>query len=143
MCIRDRGSSLPARRYDGHAKTLGYSYPKSVVWNGYLYSGYSVNKEDIDVTRIPLGSLQLNATGTDPRASSELAPRSFLHSLVLSTGPTPRVATLLRPDGTVAARVTGNDRIEIGQDLPRGLYLLRLEGAGESRTAPVAKIGDR
>jgi hypothetical protein len=50
-------SDLPTQRYTGKAKTLGYSYPKSVVWGDYLYVGYSTNKEDIQITRIPLKSL--------------------------------------------------------------------------------------
>jgi hypothetical protein len=61
--LRSGGTNLPALVYPGTAKTLGYSYPKSTIWNGYLYSGYSVNKENIECTRVPLASLQLaNAT---------------------------------------------------------------------------------
>ena len=44
-------NDLPARRYPGPYK--GYSYPKSTIWKGYLYVGYSVNKEDIYITRVP------------------------------------------------------------------------------------------
>jgi regulation of enolase protein 1 (concanavalin A-like superfamily) len=57
------GTDLQALRYPGTAKTLGYSYPKSTVWNGYLYSGYSVNKEDVECTRVPLTSLQIATPG--------------------------------------------------------------------------------
>ncbi len=63
--IRKGGSDLQAQRYTGKAKTLGYSYPKSTIWNGYLYVSYSTNKEDVQYTRIPLGSLQLNSPITD------------------------------------------------------------------------------
>ena len=45
---------LPPRRYEGKAKTLGYSYPKAMVHNGKLYVSYSVNKEEVAVTRLPL-----------------------------------------------------------------------------------------
>lgn len=55
--LRKGGSELPPRRWEGKAKTLGYSYPKSMVANGYLYVGYSTNKEDIELTRVPLASL--------------------------------------------------------------------------------------
>lgn len=44
----------PPRRYEGKAKGLGYAYPHSVVFGKYLWVIYSVNKEDIEVARIPL-----------------------------------------------------------------------------------------
>jgi hypothetical protein len=47
----------PERRYKGKSKTLGYSYPGSYIWREYLYISYATNKEDIEVTRIPLSSL--------------------------------------------------------------------------------------
>lgn len=48
---------LPPLRYAGRFKRPGYHYPKSLIWNGYLYVAYSTNKEDIQVTRVPLASL--------------------------------------------------------------------------------------
>ena len=42
----------PERRYEGKAKTPGYSYPKAFVDKDFLYVAYSVNKEEIAVTRI-------------------------------------------------------------------------------------------
>ena len=45
---------LPPRRYEGKYKTLGYNYPKALFHNGNLYIGYSVNKEDVEVTIIKL-----------------------------------------------------------------------------------------
>jgi hypothetical protein len=68
--IRKGGTDLPAQRYPGKAKTLGYSYPKATIWNGYLYVSYSTNKEDAQYTRIPLSSLQLNSLTTDIDAYS-------------------------------------------------------------------------
>jgi hypothetical protein len=44
----------PEKRFDGKAKTLGYSYPKAIVDKDFLYVAYSVNKEEIAVTRLPL-----------------------------------------------------------------------------------------
>jgi len=44
-------------RYEGKAKTPGFSYPKAFVSGKNLYMAYSVNKEDIAVTRLPLESL--------------------------------------------------------------------------------------
>jgi hypothetical protein len=48
---------LQPLRFEGQYKRPGYHYPKSVVWNGHLYVGYSANKEDVQVTRIPLDAL--------------------------------------------------------------------------------------
>ena len=50
-------ADLPPRRYEGRYKTLGYSYPKAVVANSCLYIGYSVNKEDVACTIVPLWSV--------------------------------------------------------------------------------------
>ena len=42
------------RRFEGAYKDPGYSYPGAVVWGDHLYVTYATNKEDIEVTRIPL-----------------------------------------------------------------------------------------
>jgi hypothetical protein len=55
--LRAGGSDLPSLRYEGNAKTLGHSYPKSLIHDGNLYVGYSVNTEDVQLTRVPLESL--------------------------------------------------------------------------------------
>ena len=44
----------PELRFEGKAKTLGYNYPKAFVSKDFLYVAYSVNKEEIAVTRLPL-----------------------------------------------------------------------------------------
>lgn len=55
---RLRGKAdLQPLRFEGQYKRPGYHYPKSVVWNGFLYVGYAANKEDVQVTRVPLTSL--------------------------------------------------------------------------------------
>jgi hypothetical protein len=48
---------LQPLRFEGRYKRPGYHYPKSVIWNGHLYVGYATNKEDVQVTRVPLPSL--------------------------------------------------------------------------------------
>ncbi len=53
---------LAPRRYEGKAKTIGYNYPKAMVYNGFLYVGYSENKEKVCVTRIKVSTL-----GIEPR----------------------------------------------------------------------------
>ena len=50
-------SDMQPLRFAGKAKRAGYHYPKSMVWNGYLYVAYSTNKEDVDYTRIPLSAI--------------------------------------------------------------------------------------
>ncbi|MBE0679811.1 MAG: exo-alpha-sialidase [Bacteroidales bacterium] len=47
----------PKMRYSGRAKSIGFQYPHSVVEGDSLWVIYSVNKEDIQVTRIPLSEL--------------------------------------------------------------------------------------
>jgi len=48
----------PPQRYKGRAKSVGFQYPHSVVVENNLWIMYSVNKEDIQVTRIPLSDLE-------------------------------------------------------------------------------------
>ncbi|MCC6680997.1 MAG: exo-alpha-sialidase [Phycisphaeraceae bacterium] len=47
----------PPQRYKGWSKTLGYSYPGTFMHDGYLWIIYATNKEDVEVTRIPLEAL--------------------------------------------------------------------------------------
>ncbi|WP_370335267.1 sialidase family protein [Parvularcula marina] len=54
--LRSR-EDLPPQRYEGKYKREGYSYPKSLVQDGWLYVAYATNKEDIEITRVPISSL--------------------------------------------------------------------------------------
>ena len=54
--LRGKGDLQPLRAA-GTYKRPGYSYPKSVIWKGHLYVGYAANKEDAQLTRVPLASL--------------------------------------------------------------------------------------
>ncbi len=56
--IRSGGDDLQALRYQGKYKRVGYSYPKSIVWKQYLYVAYATNKEDVEISRIPIKYLQ-------------------------------------------------------------------------------------
>ncbi|MDE0263200.1 MAG: exo-alpha-sialidase [Bryobacterales bacterium] len=47
----------PPQRYQGKFKSRGYQYPHSVVVGEHLWVIYSVNKEDMEVARIPLAEL--------------------------------------------------------------------------------------
>ncbi|MFH0989399.1 MAG: exo-alpha-sialidase [bacterium] len=55
--VRSGGEDLQHLRYKGKYKRAGYSYPKSVLWGDYLYISYATNKEDVELTRIPIDSL--------------------------------------------------------------------------------------
>jgi hypothetical protein len=45
---------LQPLRYPGQYKRAGYHYPKSVIWKDHLYVAYATNKEDVELTRVPL-----------------------------------------------------------------------------------------
>ncbi|MBC8026968.1 MAG: exo-alpha-sialidase, partial [Steroidobacteraceae bacterium] len=51
-------SDLQPRRYEGRYKRPGYHYPKSVIWGDHLYVSYATNKEDVELTRVPLTGLR-------------------------------------------------------------------------------------
>ena len=55
--LRSGGTDLQPLRHEGKYKRVGYSYPKSVVWGDYLYVSYATNKEDVEITRIPISAL--------------------------------------------------------------------------------------
>ncbi len=54
--LRGAGDLQPLR-FAGRYKRPGFHYPKSLVWNNHLYVAYSTNKEDVQVTRVPLAAL--------------------------------------------------------------------------------------
>ena len=56
--LRSGGADLQPKRFEGKYKRIGYSYPKSVIWKDYLYIAYATNKEDVELTRVPLHSLR-------------------------------------------------------------------------------------
>jgi hypothetical protein len=57
--LRSGGADLQPLRYPGQYKRAGFSYPKSVIWNDFFYAAYATNKEDAEITRVPLSSLIL------------------------------------------------------------------------------------
>jgi hypothetical protein len=62
--LRQGGEDLQELIYAGQAKRAGYHYPKSMIWQDYLYVSYSTNKEDVEYTRVPLASLILDTSTT-------------------------------------------------------------------------------
>lgn len=55
--LRKGGEDIQPLRNEGKYKRLGFHYPKSFVWDGYLYVSYTTNKEDVEYTKVPLQSL--------------------------------------------------------------------------------------
>jgi len=55
--LRSGGADLQPRRFEGQYKRAGFSYPKSVLWGEHLYVAYATNKEDVELTRVPVASL--------------------------------------------------------------------------------------
>ena len=49
-------------RFQGKSKLDGWQYPSAIAWRGWFYIAYSINKEDVGVTRVRLKQLQ-----RDPR----------------------------------------------------------------------------
>jgi hypothetical protein len=50
-------NELPPMKYEGKYKRIGFSYPKSIIWQNRLWVSYAVNKEDIEVTSVALEGL--------------------------------------------------------------------------------------
>lgn len=67
--LRGRRDLQPLRT-QGTFKRPGYSYPKSTIWNGHLYVGYAANKEDVQVTRVPLAALAPGRSAPLPRCDA-------------------------------------------------------------------------
>jgi len=40
------------RRYDGKHKSNGWQYPNAISWKDHFYVAYSINKEDVAITRV-------------------------------------------------------------------------------------------
>ena len=45
-------------RFEGTSKLDGWQYPHAVVWKETLYVAYTINKEDVGLTRIALDGLK-------------------------------------------------------------------------------------
>ena len=56
--LRGGGADLQPLRYPGKYKRPGYHYPKSIIWNNRLWVAYATNKEDVQLTMVPLASLK-------------------------------------------------------------------------------------
>lgn len=50
----------PARRYAGRSKDLGFQYPSAIVVGNSMWVIYSIDKEDVAVSRVPLSDLRIS-----------------------------------------------------------------------------------
>ena len=50
---------LQPMKFEGKYKREGFSYPKSVIWKEHLYVSYATNKEDVEITRIPIKNVEI------------------------------------------------------------------------------------
>lgn len=64
--LRAGDEDMPAVAFEGRYKRVGYSYPKSIVWNNAIYVAYAESKENIVVTRVPIDEL-VNSAKPDAR----------------------------------------------------------------------------
>lgn len=137
--LREGGSTMPTLRYDGSAKRAGYHYPKSTVAGDYLYVGYALNKEDVQVTRIPLSSISLRAGVGHISADND--DIRFVDNRLYLPGSAVAVVKIYNTSGvlvkTVAQAVTG-DYIDL-QALPAGIYFVRIESEAAVKTVKVAR----
>lgn len=56
--VLQKESDLPELKFEGRYKRKGFHYPKSMVSDGYLYVAYTVNKEIVKITKVPLASIE-------------------------------------------------------------------------------------
>ncbi len=82
-----RGASdHQARRFPGLYKCGDcYSYPSTTVWNGFVFASYATNKEDVEITRVPIASL--------PNATSDQTAPTAVNGLVGATSATGNTLT--------------------------------------------------
>lgn len=142
------GKDLQTRRYTGKYKTLGYSYPKSIVSGEYLYVGYSTNKEDVECTRIPLKNIELidpkkKQQTTDLRRGAAKADRfdiapAFKNKLVIPGSGNFRYS-IYSPSGRLLETGSGNGAAAVGGNLSASSYLLKISGNGTSKAASIFK----
>lgn len=137
--LRKGGSDLQAQRYTGKAKTLGYNYPKSTIWNGFLWVGYATNKEDVQCTRVPVQAIAQSPVSVPGTVRASPGPRLFRGRLkVERTGRFE--AVLAGIDGRIVETVLARDRAELGEQSRPGTYLLRVRSQDGERIMLVTKI---
>ncbi|MGN0221600.1 MAG: exo-alpha-sialidase [Prevotella sp.] len=118
----------PARRYEGKAKTLGYSYPKALISGDYLYVSYSTNKDDAQLTRIPIKNLSLNSTDVNDILASDESISIIGRTLKIHTRTACCIVEILDISGRLYAskRInSGVSEFSLDHCIP-GIYILRI-----------------
>ncbi len=118
--LREGGPTMPALRYDGSAKRAGYHYPKSMVAGDYLYVAYALNKEDVQVTRVPLSGISYRSGIGEVNENGE-GMRLEGRNLYVAAGQPVKVFT---PAGQCVAAKAGADCIDLSA-LPAGIYIVK------------------
>lgn len=137
--LRKGGSDLQAQRYTGKAKTLGYSYPKSTIWNGFLWVGYATNKEDVQCTRVPVVAIAQSPVSVPGTVRPTPGLLQFHGRLKVERSGV-FDAVLANLDGRVVESVRARGQTELGGDLRLGVYLLRVRSGVGIETKVVTKI---
>jgi hypothetical protein len=137
--LRKGGADLQVQRYAGKAKTLGYNYPKSTLWNGYLWVGYATNKEDVQCTRVPVAAIAQSPVSVSGKVRPPPGSLQFQGRLKMERSGV-FDAVLASLDGRVVESVRARGQTELGGDLRPGLYLLRVRSGGGLETLVVTKI---
>ena len=142
------GKDLQAQRYTGKYKTLGYSYPKSIVSGEYLYVSYSTNKEDVECTRIPLRNIELiDPTKTQQTTGMHLGATEastfsfapFFKDQLEISGEGEFRYRIYSPAGKLLETGSGNGSAIAGAKLSAGTYLLKIFGNGKQKSANIFK----
>lgn len=122
------GDDLPDQRYSGKAKTLGYSYPKAMISNGWLYVGYSTNKDDVQYTRIPISSIAMNTSGIELATADQEGITIKGRILHISSASNISLVELYDLSGKNRkhSNVSGRNLSISLSDKPAGIYVVRV-----------------
>lgn len=126
-----KNDDYPSQRYSGKSKTLGYSYPKALVHDGYIFVSYSTNKDDAQFTRVPISNLKSGLTSVSVNELMRLDGNRIIFNDA-SSGEVEVYdiagITLLKKAGTVISLA----------DLPSGIYILKATSGGKTMTRKLA-----
>lgn len=119
------------RRYSGKSKTLGYSYPKALVYDGFLYVSYATNKDDAQYTRVPISNITLGIQPIELEGGQRLfcMEGRQLHLLVAN-------ATMEIFDLNGRCCLTASGDTDLSQ-LPAGLFIVKMRTTGTTLTTKI------
>lgn len=120
----------PKQRYSGKSKTLGYSYPKALVHDGYVYVSYSTNKDDAQYTRIPVDNL---VAGIKPVLRNE---ELTLNGRQLTVNDGASCIEIYNISGTAVIK-TFASTVDMSA-LPSGIYIIKISASGKTSANKLA-----